>query len=378
MNKILSGFCITVLFILQGCPSKPKLSQQYKSTEHLLKDVVKLGIPGVSVCHGAVENYQCSQAGVTDVESQSTTREDSKFRTASITKTFTAALIFKLRDLNFVDLDKPISHYIKSELVAKIPNIDNVKVIDLLEHTSGIFNFTNSDKFEQYIFRDNDLNSRNIKPEELVSYAADVNNKPSFSPGMGREYSNTGYILLGLLVESVTGLNYQAALKKYIFGPSGMTHSILESELTPAVNLNSYAYVSGWDNLIESQVGVGNGILEGRDSVNDEDLYNVSKGRKYYNGWAWSAGAISSNAGDLAKFLEKYLVGDYQTILNPGKILVNKTYGWRGTSTGIDALMMYDVKQKNIYVVLINATNGAINANDIYLKLRQLRNHSSN
>ncbi len=358
--------------LFQGCSSQQILKSHYDSAEQLLDDAVQLGIPGISVCYGSVDNYQCLQKGMMELESKTKVTSTTQFRTASITKTFTQALLFKLVELELLDITKRFTDYVQTDITKNIPHIEQVKIIDLIRHQSGIFNFTNTDDFELQLFTHMDLNSEILSPDDLLLYVINGKNSPSFLPGESTEYSNTGYILLGILIEEITGLSYAQALSKYILIPSGMANSSLEGRLTTSTLAANYTYANAWERLTQSQVGIGNGILKDRDSLNEANLYNVSNERKFFNAWAWSAGALSSSATDLAKFLEMYLDGRYQTVNNPEKIAQYKTYGWMGGTTGIDVLMMYDVKEKNIYVVMLNATNAVINSNDIYIKLRKL------
>ena len=363
---------LSLSLLLIACKPSPVLKDQYSSVELLMRDVVKMGIPGIAVCYGASVSYRCYQDGYVDVESGLVAVEKSRFRIASITKTFTAALIYKLAERGLIDVEGNFNDYVGSELVNRIPYINQVRIIDLLEHTSGIYNFTNSDDFEKSLFGSSRSGNLNLSPDELLTYATQKHNEPSFLPGEGHEYSNTGYILLGLLIEEVTGLSYAQALDAYIFVPCGMTDTGLEGSPGYSPDLHSYTYANAWDRIVQRQFGIGNGILDGRRQLNSSSLFNVSSGRQSFNGWAWSAGAINSTATDLAQFLQCYLDGNYQTTSNLDEVSQYSTYGWRGLSTGIDALMMYDVKERNIYVVLINATNGVVDANDIYQKLRQL------
>ena len=363
---------LSLSLLLVSCKPSLVLDGQYSSIERLARDVVELGIPGIAVCYGASVSYRCYQDGYVDFESSLATVETSRFRIASITKTFTAALIYKLADRGLIDVEGNFTDYVNSESVNRIPYINQVRVIDLLEHTSGIYNFTNSDDFEKNLFGSSRSGNLNVLPDELLVYATQMNNKPSFLPGKGHEYSNTGYILLGLLIEEVTGLSYAQALDTYVFAPCGMTDTGLEGSSSYSPDLHSYTYADTWDRIVQKQFGIGNGILDGRKQLNSNSLFNVSSGRQGFNGWAWSAGAINSTATDLARFLQCYLDGNYQATSNLDEVSQYSTYGWRGLSTGIDALMMFDVKERNIYVVLINVTNSVVDANDIYQKLRQL------
>lgn len=374
VRKTLHIALVVIVLPLLSCTSNLVLKDDYTSVDAVIQDSIELGVPGIAVCYGNRLSYECAEGGFTDLTAGVAALSTSSFRTASITKTFTAAVVYKLSEQGFLDINDKFTDYVRSELVDQIPHIRQVKIIDLLEHRSGIFNFTNSSDFEKMLFEPGRSTDLSLPPHDFLAYAIDERNKPSFLPGEGREYSNTGYILLGLLIEEVTGLSYEMALDDYIFEPCDMSDTFLEGATQRSSNMVSYTYVNRWDRLFNKQFGLGNGILKGHKPINANNLYDVSTGRENFNGWPWAAGAISSTSVDLAKFFQCYLNHDFQTVADPETLSAYQTYGWRGLSTGIDALMMYDVADEFFYVVLVNVSNGAIDSNDIYLKLRDVLN----
>ncbi len=139
---------------------------------------------------------------------------DTRFRLGSITKQFTAALILKLVEDGKVQLNAPLSQYLP-EYPADVA--DRVTVHQLLTHTSGIKSYTGMPKFFAGDFR----NPK--KPLEFVSYFA---NEPlDFEPGEDFKYNNSGFFLLGVIIEQVTGQSYAEVLTERIFKPLGMNSS---------------------------------------------------------------------------------------------------------------------------------------------------------
>jgi CubicO group peptidase (beta-lactamase class C family) len=134
------------------------------------------------------------------------------FQIGSITKQFTSAIIMQLQEQHKLSVLDKLSKYIPD-----YPNGDSITIENLLTHTSGIFNYTNDDAYMQ-------TNSSNsIKLAELISL---FKNKPlDFSPGTRYSYSNSGYVLLGYIIEKITGKQYFTVVKENIFNPLGMTHS---------------------------------------------------------------------------------------------------------------------------------------------------------
>jgi CubicO group peptidase (beta-lactamase class C family) len=134
------------------------------------------------------------------------------FQIGSITKQFTSAIILQLQEQHKLSVQDKLSKYIPD-----YPNGDSITIENLLTHTSGIYNYTNDDTYMQ-------KNSANpIKLADLISL---FKNKPlDFAPGTKYSYSNSGYVLLGYIIEKITGKSYFTVLKENIFKPLGMTHT---------------------------------------------------------------------------------------------------------------------------------------------------------
>jgi CubicO group peptidase (beta-lactamase class C family) len=139
-----------------------------------------------------------------------------KFRLGSITKQFTAASILLLEERGKLKIEDPIRKYLPDLPMA----YDKVTIFNVLTHTAGIHSFTNDPEYLK-------LRPFPHTPAELVALFRD---KPlEFTPGEKMAYSNSGYILLGYLLEKVSGETYQAFLQKNIFEPLGMKDSGYDS-----------------------------------------------------------------------------------------------------------------------------------------------------
>ncbi len=145
-----------------------------------------------------------------DIPNQS----DTKFRLGSISKQFTALLIVKLAEEGKIKLDAPISTYLPD-----YPKENGAKITthQLLTHTSGIPNYTNAPDF----FKDKARNP--YTPEAFVKTFSSL--PLDFTPGEKFNYSNSGYFLLGYIIEKVTGKTYEQYLQEVIFTPLKMVNS---------------------------------------------------------------------------------------------------------------------------------------------------------
>ncbi len=137
-----------------------------------------------------------------------------KHRLGSITKQFTGLLILKLAEKGKIDLHKPISYYLPDY---PNPYGDQITTHHLLTHTSGIPNYTNFPDFgEKYM-------KEYYSPKDFITEFWDM--ELNFKPGTQFSYSNSGYFLLGVLIEELSGMTYEEFLEKEIFAPLKMTNS---------------------------------------------------------------------------------------------------------------------------------------------------------
>jgi CubicO group peptidase (beta-lactamase class C family) len=143
------------------------------------------------------------------------TRNDpaTKFRIASMTKQFTAACILLLQERGRLLVQEPVSKYVSDLPQAWQP----ITIHELLTHTSGISNYPIEPRVEK------EMNRIGATPRELLEV---VTAKPlEFKPGTKMKYTNTGYVLLGMIIEKVSGKSYADFLRENIFEPLGMKDS---------------------------------------------------------------------------------------------------------------------------------------------------------
>lgn len=130
----------------------------------------------------------------------------------SNTKTYIAALMLKLQENGLVNLSDTIGTWIHNQ-----PNISGqITIRQLLNHTSGIFNYTDTSAFGDSL---NVNYTRIWHASEMLQFVG----KPLFAPGTGWSYSNTNYLLAGMIIAQVTGLNIEQALRNYILNPQALS-----------------------------------------------------------------------------------------------------------------------------------------------------------
>ncbi len=274
--------------------------------------------------------------GFADVEWDIPNVPEGKFRLGSLTKQFTAASILLLEEQGKLKVEDPVSKYVPDAPVAW----EKITIFNLLTHTSGIPNFTG---FPDY----RDTEWKDTTPQELVARFRD---KPlDFPPGTKFSYSNSGYILLGYILEKVSGQTYTDFLQKNIFTPLGMSDTGVDSNAAILPK------------RVQGYVPSPNGMLHaGYISMTIP----------------FSAGSLYSTTGDLLKW-EQGLFGG--KVLNPASLAkmttpIKEGYGFGlfvhdenghkridhgGGIEGFNTSLAYYPDDKLVVVVLANLNGGA-------------------
>ena len=164
-----------------------------------------------------------------------------KFNIGSIGKTFTAVAVMQLVQSGKLKLSDPLSKYLPD---APFPEKDRITIHHLLIHTSGLGDYLEHEKYLGTL-------SRIRKIIDVLPLVYDQ--MPQSAPGEKFSYSNSGYLLLGVIIEKVSGLSYSEYLQKHIFEPSGMIESgiFYENEVLPN---RSIGYTKTWDDSYVSNV----------------------------------------------------------------------------------------------------------------------------
>lgn len=210
--------------------------------------------------------------------------DDSRYHSASIGKTFTTALMFKLQSHNLLNLDDLIVDYLDDDLLEDLFVIDSedfrdqVTIKMLLNHTSGVGDYfegsvSSGKSFIEIMI---DQPDKFYLPIELVDFTR-VNQQAYFKPGEGFHYSDTGYILAGMIIEKVTARPFHEVLHQEIIDPLGLEHTNLthysEAKIDPDEMLPIY--------------------------INDVDFSHTNA-----LSIDWSGGGLTTTSSDLLKFYQ--------------------------------------------------------------------------
>jgi D-alanyl-D-alanine carboxypeptidase len=288
------AFCVmlTLAAALPGAGSTP--TRLERDLGRRMDRLVAAGAPGVILLVRNGDQTIRLARGFANIAQKDPMRTGDRFRIASLTKSYTAAVVLALVGERKLALDDTVEQHIPNLL----PDGEKITIRHLLNHTSGLFDFWQDERFFKRVVAEP---ARTWTPQERIAVAN--GHKPLFAPGAGWSYSNTGYIVLGLIVEKVTGHSLDQELRARIFSPLG-----LRDTTTPATH------------RIEGRHARGYIIF---DKPPPQDITGVSASL------AWGHGHIVSTAADVAGFYRALLIGRLidATQLHAMKTTVATNYG---------------------------------------------------
>ena len=202
--------------------------------------------------------------GVADKTTREEMKTDFYSRIGSVTKTFTVTAVLQLADQGKLGLDDPIAEFIDG-----VPLGDRITLRELARMQSGLFNYSASPEFQKAMFADP---RRGFTPHELLDYAFAQPNQ--FPPGEGFEYCNTNTILLGLVVQKVSGQPLHSYIHDHILAPLGMSDTSF-----PTTNAFPDPHAQGY--TVQT--------ADGKEATATD----------WDPSWGWAAGAMISTLDDM-------------------------------------------------------------------------------
>src|SRR4051794_4002655 len=197
MKKFLIG--VVTIYALASCtkhelippagdfPTDINSSYSKKDTlEKLLQQYVNMGVPGAVIAVYSPEGYWGTAKGVSKIETQSHMKLSQLQYLQSISKTYMATAILKLHEEGKIDLDAPITKYLPEKYSKYFDKPESVKVRNLLNHTSGVPEYTDDPAYITYLLQHPD---HSFTSEEFPEYIKDK--KQQFTPGSKFSYTNT-------------------------------------------------------------------------------------------------------------------------------------------------------------------------------------------
>ncbi|CAM4340339.1 D-alanyl-D-alanine carboxypeptidase [Bacillus wiedmannii] len=189
------------------------------SVKKAMRDALQLGYPGILAQISKGGKNWIYAAGIADLRTKKTMKTDFRFRIGSVTKTFIATVLLQLSGENRLNLDDSVEKWLPGVIQGNGYDGNQITIRQLLNHTSGIADYVNSKDFDIMDKK------KSYTAEEFVKMGVSL--PPDFAPGKGWSYSNTGYVLLGILIEKVTGNSYAEEVENRIIEPLDLSNTFL-------------------------------------------------------------------------------------------------------------------------------------------------------
>lgn len=330
----------TALLLTIGCAAPPASATAAELDTAITAAMQATGVPGVIVGVWSPRGDYVRAFGVADTATGAPMQTDFYSRIGSETKTFTITAVLQLADQRRIGLDDAIGRYLDG-----VPGGDAITVRQLAGMRSGLANYTETQGFRDAITADP---HREYYPAELLGFA--FAEPPVFPPGEGLQYSNTNTILLGLLVEKISGMRLGDYLRENVLAPLRLSHTSFPSGTEfPAPHAQGYTE-----------------LADDGPPITATD-WNTS--------WSWSAGAMISTLADLHTWAPAVATGALlspemqrqrlQTVhengLPPdvgyglGIFTVGGWIGHNGSIPGYQTVVVYQPDTRTTLVILTNS-----------------------
>jgi D-alanyl-D-alanine carboxypeptidase len=289
---------VALVFALTGCGGEDQTTKDTHTTggdeqapkadldAALKKSFRESDAPGVVAAVQTPRYTWVGALGVADRASGESMTPDMHHRIGSVTKTFTATLLLQAADEGLLSLDDTIEQYVKG-----VPNGDKITLRQMADMTSGIASYTEDEQWVKEWSSDRD---RVWEPEELAQIG--IKESPLFEPGTEWFYSNTNYVLLGLVLQQATGEPIGGLYREQIIEPLGLKNTSFPD---PADSSIPEPHAQGY-------------TLQGRSSGGkpiDSTDWSPSE--------AWTAGQVISTVDDLLVYGRA--LGTGKGLLSPEK-----------------------------------------------------------
>lgn len=366
---------VLVLSITSACSDKESSSIQQSEfnkniiQEEIIKKLSEGDVAGVSVY---IESPKLSEPvflaeGFADKENLIKAEPLTKYRIGSITKSFTGMAILMLHDQGLLNLNDPVTDY----LDYKHPYFENITIKEAMNMTTGLKGYINDldednpKTMENSLFYDfvENYPGEKIEPEALLEEAIRITEIYGIDEDKEFHYSNTNYIILGMIIEKASGMSYESFIEKNIIEPLDLNNTIVP--YTPELPANS---AKGYIDFNE-------------DGIKEDMTY-------LHPSYVWAAGSIISDVQDIGKwmralaskelvsqetlkyFFEEGALAKESTIYTAGVIVLNGNDLWHnGTVLGYHGDFYYDNKTDSVISILSNSNSEGIDVTKEIMEL---------
>ncbi len=236
------------------------------------------GVPGISAGIVFADGSTLGLvAGMADTALRTPMQPTTLLLQGSVGKTYVAAVALQLVSEGLLDLDARVAAYLGSEpWYDRLPNAADVTVRQLMNHTSGIVRYEFNERFIEDLLAQPD---KVWRPEEQLAYLFDT--EAPFAPGEGWDYSDTNYLILGMIIERLTGRTYHAELRRRVLEPLELTRTVPSDR--------------------RRIPGLAQGYAGARNPFGPSEM--IDDGMFAFNPqFEWTGGGVASTGADLARW----------------------------------------------------------------------------
>ncbi|MFE7134539.1 serine hydrolase domain-containing protein [Streptomyces sp. NPDC057638] len=276
---------------------RPKAHQE---TQRAMDALVRAGIPGVIAESRTDRGVWKGTSGVADLTTGKKRGTQDRFRAASITKTFVATVLLQQEADGLLSLDDTVEHWLPGVVRGNGNDGRKITVRQLLNHSSGLYEYTADPEYQRTYETEAFLKHRYDTVTPLERVRIGLAYQPDFAPGAQHQYSNTGYVLAGMIIEKVSGNSYEKEVVDRVLRPLGLRATTLPGDTVQMPRPSGRAY---------SRLS-----LDPAAPIHDVTDQNGS--------FSWADGDIISTTSDLTRFLRALLQGE---LLPPEQLRAMKT-----------------------------------------------------
>ncbi|GAA3824059.1 serine hydrolase domain-containing protein [Streptomyces coacervatus] len=273
----------------------------HDATRRAVEAAIADGVPGATLTAKDRHGTWSTTAGVGNLKTGAPRSAQDRYRAGSITKTFVATVLLQLEAEGRLSLDDKVEKWLPGAVRGHGHDGRAITLRQLLNHTSGVYNYTNDDTFIRDHFTKDGFSEHRYDrwtPEALLAVA--MSHKPAFAPGTSWGYSNTNYLLATMVIKKVTGHAYGAEIRARIIEPLHLTGTSVPGNRVTVPQPSSRAY----SKLAASTTG----------PTYDVTTLNPSM--------AYGSGELISDSADLNRFYSALLRG---RLLPPQQLKEMKT-----------------------------------------------------
>ena len=304
MNKLIGIACAA---LLAACTNQPMTGHvtspnpEASRAKHFQSELDRIrehfNFPGITAAYILADGTSGNaSSGLADIETKTPMTNNTRMLAASIGKSFVGAMSIALASEKKLSLDKPVSHWLdKYNWFVRLANHESMTLRHLLTHSAGLPDHVHTESFQKAFVNEWQASNNPFPPQRLVEFILD---KPALFPvGQGWSYSDTGYILAGMVIEEATGHSYYDEVRTRYLDPLGL------SDTSSADRRDLDRLAKGYLNP-ENPFGLPANTLDENGNLH------------FHPGVEWTGGGLVSTSRDLAHwgaalFTGKALSGDY-------------------------------------------------------------------